>query len=75
VRVAAVVAQFVEPAPLGKRRSRDRQDDRYLAAALGAGAKVIVTSDRDLLALGEPFGIAMQTPIQFIKMVRSRESD
>ena len=29
------VVQFVFPAPLGKRRSRDPRDDPYLAAALG----------------------------------------
>src|SRR5437016_13964235 len=28
------VAHFVEPAPLGKQRSRDPKDDRYLACAL-----------------------------------------
>ena len=32
----------VEPAPLGKQRSRDVNDDPYLACALGAGAKIIV---------------------------------
>ena len=54
--------RVVEPAPLGKQRSRDVQDDPYLACALGAGAKVIVTLDQDLLALEKPFGIEMLTP-------------
>jgi len=31
----------VEPAPLGKQRSRDLKDDPYLACALGAGAKIM----------------------------------
>ncbi len=65
------VAHFVEAAPLGKRRSRDPADDRYLAAAVGAKAECVVTNDRDLLALGKPFGVAMLTPVQFIKRVRS----
>ncbi|HZM02273.1 MAG TPA: PIN domain-containing protein [Candidatus Saccharimonadales bacterium] len=34
----------VVSAPLGKQRSRDVNDDPYLACALGAGAKIIVTS-------------------------------
>jgi predicted nucleic acid-binding protein len=67
------VAQFVDAAPLGKRRSRDIKDDRYLSAALGAGARDIVTNDRDLLVLGQPFGVAISTPIQFIKRVRAAE--
>lgn len=52
----------VEPAPLGKQRSRDVKDDPYLACALGAGAKFIVTRDEDLLILGKPFGIEIITP-------------
>lgn len=63
------LAQFFEPAPLGGPRSRDLNDDRYLAAALGAGAMAIVSNDRDLLDLGKPFGIAILTPIQFIKRI------
>jgi putative PIN family toxin of toxin-antitoxin system len=65
------IAQFVEPAPLGKQRSRDIRDDCYLACALQAGADVIVSNDRDLLVLGKPFGIAILTPIQLLKLVRS----
>jgi putative PIN family toxin of toxin-antitoxin system len=65
------IVQFVEPAPLGKQRSRDIRDDCYLACAVQAGADVIVSNDRDLLVLGKPFGIAILTPIQFLKLVRS----
>ena len=65
------VARFVEPAPLGKQRSRDVKDDCYLAAALAAGA-VLVTNDRDLLDLGKPFGVRILTPIEFIKLVRAQ---
>jgi putative PIN family toxin of toxin-antitoxin system len=56
----------VEPAPLGKQRSRDVKDDPYLACALAAGAKIIVTRDKDLLALGKPFGIQIITPRQLL---------
>ncbi len=56
----------VEPAPLGKQRSRDLKDDPYLACALGAGAKIIVTRDGDLLTLGKPFGIQIMTPRQLL---------
>jgi uncharacterized protein len=65
-------ARFVEPAPLGKQRSRDAKDDPYLACALAARADALVSNDRDLLDLGKPYGIAVMTPIEFLKLVRER---
>ncbi len=62
--------KLVQPAPLGKPRSRDTKDDPYLAAALGARADCLVTFDRDLLALEKPFGIAMITPAQLLKALK-----
>jgi predicted nucleic acid-binding protein len=62
--------RLVRPAPLGKQRSRDAKDDPYLAAALAARAKVIVSYDKDLLDLEKPFGIEIVRPGQFLKMVR-----
>ena len=53
--------KLVEPAPLGKQRSRDVKDDPYLACALAAGVKIIVSRDDDLLALEKPFGIQIVT--------------
>ena len=61
--------RLVEPAPLGKQRSRDAKGDPYLAAALAARAHYIVTYDKDLLALEKPFGIAIIRPAQFLKLV------
>ena len=58
--------KLVDPAPLGKQRCRDPKDDPYLACALGAGAKNIVTRDEDLLALGKPFGIQIITPRELL---------
>jgi predicted nucleic acid-binding protein len=54
--------KMISPAPLGKQRSRDAQDDPYLACALGAGAEAIVSRDKDLLVLEKPFGIQIITP-------------
>ena len=59
-------ALVVEPAPLGKGRSRDPKDDIFLACALSARARFIVSSDQDLLTLGKPFGIEIVQPAQFI---------
>ena len=58
--------KLVEPAPLGKQRSRDAKDDPYLACALAAGAKIIVSRDDDLLALEKPFGIQIITPRELL---------
>ena len=58
--------KLVEPAPLGKQRSRDAKDDPYLACALAAGAKIIVSRDDDLLALQKPFGIQIITPRELL---------
>jgi predicted nucleic acid-binding protein len=59
-------AVHVEPAPLGKQRSRDATDDIFLACAIASGAKIIVSHDRDLLALQKPFGIEIMTPTAFV---------
>jgi len=42
---------------------------RGIRCALAANAEYAVSSDRDLLALGKPFGIEIVTPVQFIKRV------
>ena len=59
-------ALVVDPAPLGKRRSRDPNDDPFLACAIGSGAKFIVTKDGDLLAMGKPFGVETIKPADFL---------
>ena len=62
--------RFFQPSPLGRARSRDPRDDPYLACAMAAEADALVSNDRDLLDLGKPFGIAIMTPIQFLKLAR-----
>ena len=57
---------WVEPAPLGKARSRDPKDDPILATAVPARAAYLVAGDRDLLDLGKPFGIAIMTPAELL---------
>jgi uncharacterized protein len=59
----------IEPAPLGKLRSRDVKDDPYLACALSAKANCLVTRDSDLLVLQKPFGIEVLTPRAFMSRI------
>lgn len=63
-------SRLVEPAPLGRQRSRDLKDDIYLAGALGASAPYVVTYDADLLALGKPFGVETVTPAEFLRRLK-----
>ncbi len=62
--------KMVDPAPLGKQRSRDAKDDPYLAAALAARADFIVSYDKDLLELKKPFGVEIISPAQLLKLVK-----
>jgi putative PIN family toxin of toxin-antitoxin system len=62
-------SKLIEPAPLGKQRSRDHDDDPYLACALGAGARYLVTYDQDLLSLGKPFGIEIIRPAELLRRI------
>lgn len=41
---------------------RDTKDDKFIEAALAAGARTVIARDRDLAVLEKPFGIAMLTP-------------
>jgi predicted nucleic acid-binding protein len=62
-------AQWVEASPLGKPRSRDIKDERFLAAGLAGHANAIVSYDRDLLDLEKPFGIPIMKPAAFLLWV------
>ncbi len=59
-------AIYFEPTSPGKQRSRDADDDIFLACALASGAKTIVSKDNDLLDLGKPFGIEILKPAIFV---------
>jgi putative PIN family toxin of toxin-antitoxin system len=65
-------AVYVEPAALGKQRSRDRDDDMFLACALAAKGDYIVSNDRDLLTLERPFGIHIVTPAELLRALGER---
>ena len=58
---------LVEPASLGKRRSRDAKDDMFLAVALAASAQAVVSYDEDLLVLEKPFGVSILRPPRFLE--------
>lgn len=61
---------FVEPVPLAKKLCRDPDDDKFLAAALSGSAHFIVTRDKDLLALGKPYGIEIIDVPSFLRRLK-----
>jgi putative PIN family toxin of toxin-antitoxin system len=50
---------------------RDAKDNRVVEAAVEAEAELIVTTDKDLLDLGEYEGIRMVTPAAFLAILRT----
>ena len=63
--------QMVEPTPLDSPVSRDADDDEVLAAAVAAGAALIVTGDQDLLVIGRYNGIDIVSPREFLSRLSS----
>ena len=57
-------AKVYDPTPARKQRSRDPQDDLFLACALASHARLLLSRDEDLLVLRKPFGIEILTPRQ-----------
>lgn len=49
--------------------SEDRDDDKYIAAAIEGRAAFVVTGDRDLLALEEHEGIRIMNPRAFLDLL------
>lgn len=50
--------------------SRDPDDDKFLAAAIEAGAGFVVTGDRDLLDLKSYRGVCIVRPARFLMNIR-----
>jgi len=57
-----VAAVWVTPLPLDRRVCRDPNDDKFIEAALAAGAQTLIARDPDLTVLQKPFGIEILTP-------------
>ncbi len=71
VSLAIRRGRFVQPLVIGEPVCVDRDDDKFLAAALGGGGKIIVSGDNHLLAVTGYRGIQVLTPADFVKGYRS----
>ncbi|HXH32759.1 MAG TPA: putative toxin-antitoxin system toxin component, PIN family [Bacteriovoracaceae bacterium] len=59
-------AEMVTPVVFAKFVCRDKDDDKFLAAALGGSVQFLVTGDEDLLVLGEYHGLKILKPKLFL---------
>ena len=66
----AAVAVLVAPSPLPEPVCRDADDDKFLACALAAEARYVVSGDRDLLAVSPYRGVTVVRPRDFIEKLR-----
>jgi predicted nucleic acid-binding protein len=55
---------------LSGKLSRDPDDNLFVATAVASRAEFLVTQDRDLLVLEKPFGVAIVTPVQLVRLLR-----
>jgi putative PIN family toxin of toxin-antitoxin system len=62
----AMNASMVDAAPLPERVSTDPDDDKFLAAAIAAEARMVVSGDQDLLEVSGWRGIEVLTPRAFV---------
>jgi putative PIN family toxin of toxin-antitoxin system len=65
-------ALWITPEPLAGPVCRDPKDDKFLEAALSAGARLLIARDADLTDLEKPFGVEVVTPRQFLARLPRR---
>lgn len=68
--LVAAVAELVAAPPLPSAVCRDPDDDKFLACAMAANARYIVSGDRDLLAVSPYRGVTVVRPRDFIERLR-----
>jgi putative PIN family toxin of toxin-antitoxin system len=64
-----VHSQMVEPVSFRTKICDDPDDDKFLAAAVAAGADYVVTGDLALLRIGTYEGIEIVRPAKFFKII------
>lgn len=67
VRLVQQLSEVAAPVAPFPSVCRDPDDDKFLACAEAGGAAVIVSGDKDLLAVGEYAGVRVLTPRAFVE--------
>jgi putative PIN family toxin of toxin-antitoxin system len=73
LEVFQTTALWVAPVALRERVCRDREDDKFIEAALSAACDLLIARDLDLTVLERPFGIAVLTPRAFLSRLSRAE--
>ena len=53
---------------------RDPKDDKFLSLAVAGNARIIISSDQDLLSMGQYQGIPIITPRSFVDLVADQDA-
>lgn len=69
LEMVAIYGKFVSPIMLDRAISRDPDDDKFIACAIGADCTLIVSGDKDLLDISGAAGIDVITPGEFVKSI------
>lgn len=56
-------------------KCRDADDQKFIDLALGGGADVLVTGDKDLLALGATAPFSVESPAQYARRFTEAQND
>ena len=67
IDLVTIYGEFVSPVVLKEPVSRDADDDKFIATALAAKCKLIVSGDKDLLTVDGCFGIEIIKPNEFVQ--------
>jgi predicted nucleic acid-binding protein len=62
-----ISGELVNPKAMKHCISRDKDDDKFIIAAMEAKCKLVISGDKDLLILNEYLGIKINKPADFIK--------
>lgn len=66
IELVTIYSELFLPKPLSTPVSRDPDDDKFLALAIAANCKLIVSGDRDLLDINGYDGIGVIKPSDFV---------
>lgn len=69
LRVVELYSEMVEPVSFSQPVCSDRDDDKFLEAAIAAGAGFVVSGDKALLNLKSYHGVEIVRPARFVNLL------
>ncbi len=71
IELVTIHSELFLPQPLPASVSRDPDDDKFIALAIAANCKIIVSGDKDLLDIARYDGVEIIKPGDFVKQYLS----